>query len=141
MLSLAVMVFLMVTGLVPNVIAALIACQMMGVFRCIDMDSPIRPPREFVFPHCSDRFVLLKHGHSIAMSTAGHLDAFPYPFAMIVALAASAAFMTPVSSPVNTLVMGLGKYRLIDFMKIGVRFALLVLLVCIILVPWLLPLH
>lgn len=36
LLSLGVMVFLMVTGIVPNVIAALTGCLMMGFFRCID---------------------------------------------------------------------------------------------------------
>jgi di/tricarboxylate transporter len=36
------MVFLMVTGIVPNVIAALIGCLMMGFFRCIDMDGAYR---------------------------------------------------------------------------------------------------
>jgi di/tricarboxylate transporter len=40
--SLGVMVFLMVTGIVPNVIAALIGCLMMGFFRCIDMDGAYR---------------------------------------------------------------------------------------------------
>ena len=44
----------------------------------------------------------------IALSTANHLGASPYPFAMTVALASSAAFMTPISSPVNTLVLGPG---------------------------------
>src|SRR5262249_49618954 len=45
----------------------------------------------------------------VALSAAHHLKASPYPFAMIVALAASAAFMTPISSPVNTLVLGPGQ--------------------------------
>src|SRR5690606_28138296 len=39
LLSLAVMVGLMVSGIVPNAIAALLACLLMGAFRCIDMDS------------------------------------------------------------------------------------------------------
>src|SRR3546814_1077720 len=39
LLGLAVMVTLMVSGLVPNVLAALIGCLVMGLFRCIDMDS------------------------------------------------------------------------------------------------------
>jgi hypothetical protein len=40
----------------------------------------------------------------VALAIANDLGASPYPFAMIVALAASAAFMTSISSPVNTLV-------------------------------------
>ncbi len=39
LLSLIVMIVLMITGIVPNVIAALIGCLLMGLFRCIDMDS------------------------------------------------------------------------------------------------------
>jgi di/tricarboxylate transporter len=60
---------------------------------------------------------------------------------MTVALAASAAFMTPVSSPVNTLVLVPGKYRFGDFVRIGVPFTIIVLLLVVLLVPWLLPLH
>jgi len=39
LLSLGIMVGLMVTGIVPNVIAALLACLLMGVFRCVDLTS------------------------------------------------------------------------------------------------------
>ena len=63
----------------------------------------------------------------------------PYPFAMMVAMAASAAFMTPVSSPVNTLVLGPGNYRFSDFVKLGVPFTVLVMVVCVILIPVLFP--
>ena len=37
--------------------------------------------------------------------------------------------------------MGPGKYRFVDFVKIGVPFTLLVLVVSIVLVPWLFPLR
>ena len=37
--SVLTMVVLMITGIVPNVIAALIACLMLGKFRCVDMKS------------------------------------------------------------------------------------------------------
>uniref|UniRef100_UPI001A9C65BC anion permease n=1 Tax=Enterobacter hormaechei TaxID=158836 RepID=UPI001A9C65BC len=63
----------------------------------------------------------------------------PYPFAMMVAMAASAAFMTPVSSPVNTLLLGPGNYRFSDFVKLGVPFTVLVMLVCVVLIPVLFP--
>jgi di/tricarboxylate transporter len=76
----------------------------------------------------------------VAISVADELNASPYPFAMIVALAASTAFMTPVSSPVNTLVVTPGNYTFGDFVKVGVPFSLLVLILSVILVPWLLPL-
>ena len=54
-------------------------------------------------------------------------------------MAASAAFMTPVSSPVNTLVLGPGKYSFSDFVKIGVPFTVLVMVICVLLIPVLFP--
>jgi di/tricarboxylate transporter len=60
---------------------------------------------------------------------------------MIVALAASTAFMTPISSPVNTLVVGPGNYSFGDFVRIGVPFSIIVMIVSVLLVPWLLPLQ
>ncbi len=77
----------------------------------------------------------------VAMAIAGELQASPYPFAMIVALAASTAFMTPISSPVNTLVVAPGNYGFGDFVKVGVPFSLIVMVVSVLLVPALLPLH
>jgi di/tricarboxylate transporter len=76
----------------------------------------------------------------VALAVAKDIGASPYPFAMIIAIAASAAFMTPVSSPVNTLVVGPGNYGFGDFVKIGVPFTLVVMVAALLLVPWLLPL-
>jgi di/tricarboxylate transporter len=76
----------------------------------------------------------------VALAVAKDLKASPYPFAMIVALAASTAFMTPVSSPVNTLVVTPGNYTFGDFVRVGTPFGLIVMVVCVLLVPWLLPL-
>ncbi|RUT32409.1 SLC13 family permease [Arsenicitalea aurantiaca] len=75
----------------------------------------------------------------VALAVASALDASPYPFAMTVALAASAAFMTPVSSPVNTLVVGPGNYRFADFLRIGVPFAVICMAASVALVPLVLP--
>lgn len=75
----------------------------------------------------------------IAITVAEYLGASPYPFALAVALAASTAFMTPVSSPVNTLVLGPGGYRFADFLRIGLPFSIMALLVSVALVPLLLP--
>ena len=77
----------------------------------------------------------------IAITVAEYLGASPYPFALTVALAASTAFMTPVSSPVNTLVLGPGGYRFTDFLRIGLPFSILTLLVSVALVPLLLPFY
>ncbi len=189
LLGLAVMVGLMVSGLVPNVLAALIGCLVMGLFRCIDMDSAYKAihwqslvlivgmlPFALALektggialavsgliglfgdagPHALLACLFLLTAviglfisntatavlmAPVAISTATQLGASPYPFAMTVALAASAAFMTPISSPVNTLVLGPGQYRFADFVRVGVPFTLLVMLVSVLLVPWLFPL-
>jgi di/tricarboxylate transporter len=77
----------------------------------------------------------------VALAVSKDLGASPYPFAMIVALAASTAFMTPISSPVNTLVVGPGQYSFGDFVKVGVPLAVIVAIVSVLLVPIFLPLH
>ncbi len=77
----------------------------------------------------------------VALAIAKDLGDSPRPFAMIVALAASTAFMTPISSPVNTLVVGPGQYSFADFVKIGVPFSFIVALVSVALVPTILPIN
>ncbi|MBR0672893.1 SLC13 family permease [Neoroseomonas soli] len=75
----------------------------------------------------------------VALAIAADAGASPHPFAMIVALAASTAFMTPISSPVNTLVVGPGNYTFGDFVKVGVPLSVAVMAVSVLLVPLLLP--
>jgi di/tricarboxylate transporter len=76
----------------------------------------------------------------VALAIASHLGASPQPFAMTVALAASTAFMTPVSSPVNALVVGPGGYHFGDFLRVGTPLALIVLVIVVALVPVVFPL-
>jgi di/tricarboxylate transporter len=77
----------------------------------------------------------------VAIAIATDLGLSPHPFAMIVAIASSAAFMTPVSSPVNTLVAGPGNDTFADFAKVGVPFTIVVMLLSVVMVPWVLPLQ
>jgi di/tricarboxylate transporter len=77
----------------------------------------------------------------IAISAAESIGVAPYPFAMTVAIAASAAFLTPVSSPVNTLVLAPGDYRFIDFLRVGTPIVLLVMVVTMAVIPILFPLQ
>ena len=62
------------------------------------------------------------------------------PFLMAVAVGASCDFLTPFGHQSNTLVMGPGGYRFGDFVRVGVPFSLIVLVVSVLLVPVLLPL-
>jgi di/tricarboxylate transporter len=76
----------------------------------------------------------------VAISTAQTLGVSPYPFAMTVAIAASAAFVTPVASPVNTLVMGPGDFRFNDYLRLGLPLLFLTMVVTILVVSVLFPL-
>jgi di/tricarboxylate transporter len=75
----------------------------------------------------------------IALATAAELQLSPYPFVMAVAYAAAASFMTPVSHPVNILVMSPGGYRFTDYLKNGLGLSLIVLVICIALLPFVFP--
>jgi di/tricarboxylate transporter len=77
----------------------------------------------------------------VALSLAVNLGYQPHPFLLIVAVAASTAFASPVASPVNTLVMGTGGYRFRDYLKVGAPMILLSMLVTLLILPLLWPLH
>jgi len=181
-------VAMMLTNEIPNPVAALIACLLMGKFRCIDMESAYRAihwPSIILIvgmmpfalalqktggitliveglsnlaggyaPHvmltclfilCATIGLFISNTATavlmapVGIAAAHQMGVSPYPFAMMVAVAASSAFMTPVSSPVNTLVLGPGGYRFSDFVKTGVPFTLLIMAVSVVLVPLLFP--
>jgi di/tricarboxylate transporter len=187
---LLLMVGLMISGVVPNVQAALIACMLMGALRCVDFNSAysaihwkslilivgmlpfsLALQRTGGVDLAADGLMAAIGGAGtyvvlgsvflitsmlglfisntatavlmapVALAIAKDMGASPYPFAMIVALAASTAFMTPISSPVNTLVVGPGNYKFGDFVKVGVPFSLVVMVVSVVLVPLLMPLY
>lgn len=75
----------------------------------------------------------------VAMGAATGMGISPYPLLMIVGLAASTSFSTPMASPVNTLVMGPGGYRFLDFVKLGVPLQLLAMAVSLLTVPLFFP--
>jgi di/tricarboxylate transporter len=186
---LALVVGLMISGVIPNVQAALIGCLLMGLLGCVTLTSAYRSidwktivlivgmlPFSLALQRTGGVDMMTKglmrvigdagtYGvlaclfavtaalglfisntatavlmAPVAVALSKELNAPPQVFAMIVALAASTAFVTPVSSPVNTLVVTPGNYTFGDFVRIGAPFAVVVLIVCVILVPLLLPL-
>lgn len=76
----------------------------------------------------------------IAIRTAGAMDVSPYTFAIVVLIAASSAFATPVSSPVVTLVVEPGRYRFWDFVKTGLPLMVLTWGTTLLVTPLLFPL-
>jgi di/tricarboxylate transporter len=182
--TLAVVIALMATGIVPNVHAALIGCLMMGLFKCIDLDQAYRSIQlkslimivgMLTFALALERTggvdmaaqtLVTVTGNAgihamlallfaitvilglfivntanavlmipVALAIAKELQVSPYPFAMIVALAASSAFMTPIS-PINTLVTTAGNYGFADFIRIGLPLTLIVGVISVLMAPW-----
>jgi di/tricarboxylate transporter len=60
---------------------------------------------------------------------------------MTVAVAASAAFLSPVGHPANLLVMGPGGYRFSDYIRVGLPLTLVVLVVVMLVLPIFWPFH
>ncbi|REJ84185.1 MAG: SLC13 family permease [Acidobacteria bacterium] len=75
----------------------------------------------------------------VVLQAAEGLGLSPYPLMMGVALAASAAFMTPFSHKANLLVMGLGGYRSMDYVRVGTPLTIVLLALMTFLVPFFFP--
>ncbi len=75
----------------------------------------------------------------LALQTAVHLGLNPRSFAVMIALAASTSYLTPLE-PACLMVYGPGRYRFMDFVKVGGVLTLVIYLVAIVMVPWLWPL-
>lgn len=71
----------------------------------------------------------------VAMSVADKADASPIPFALAVAIAASASFATPIGYQTNLMVQGPGGYKFSDYLKIGVPMNLIYFVVSVLLIP------
>ena len=76
----------------------------------------------------------------IALTTAGDLGISPYAIMMVVALSASASFLSPVAHPANVLIMGPGGYRFTDYIKVGMPLTLVTLVVTLLVLPIFWPL-
>jgi len=76
----------------------------------------------------------------LALTTALSMGVQPQAFVMAVAVASSMAFVTPLASPVNTLVMSLGNYRFNDYVKVGAPLLFLAFIISMVVLPILWPL-
>ena len=77
----------------------------------------------------------------VAIEAAQALRVSPQAFAMTVAIACCAAYVTPVSSPVNMLVMEPGGYAFGDYVRVGLPLLLLTMLVTVAFVAVIYPLR
>jgi di/tricarboxylate transporter len=76
----------------------------------------------------------------LAVRMAIDLGHSPQAFAVMVVMGASAAFVTPISTPVVSLVVAPGNYRFSDFVKVGTPLLVVVWLVSLALTPLVFPL-
>ncbi|MDR2787881.1 MAG: SLC13 family permease [Candidatus Accumulibacter sp.] len=75
----------------------------------------------------------------LGISIANGIGVSPHAVIMAIAIAASCAFATPVGTPPNTLVLGAGGYRFMDYVKCGLPLVLLEWIVCVALIPMIWP--
>jgi len=71
----------------------------------------------------------------IAIAAATEMGVSPRPVLMSIAVASAAAFLTPIATPVNLMVMGPGGYRFGDYWKLGLPLLLLFFVVATFFVP------
>jgi di/tricarboxylate transporter len=76
----------------------------------------------------------------IAFETARQLGLNPRSFAMMIAVAASCSYLTPLE-PSSLLVLGPGRYRFMDFVRVGFPLTFLIYGIAILLVPIFWPLN
>lgn len=76
----------------------------------------------------------------IAMATAESLGVNYMPFVIVIMVAASAAFATPIGYQTNLMVYGPGGYRFTDYLWIGLPLTVLVGLITVLIVPLVWPL-
>jgi di/tricarboxylate transporter len=75
----------------------------------------------------------------IVLTAAAGLGVAPHPLMMGLAVAASTAFLTPIGTTTNLMVLGPGNYRFGDYAKVGGPLVLLFLGICLVLIPILWP--
>ena len=59
----------------------------------------------------------------------------PTPFFVVICMAASASFSTPIGYQTNLIVQGIGNYKFTDFVRIGLPLNIITFLISVILIP------
>ena len=75
----------------------------------------------------------------IGVAIAQQLGADPKAVLMAIAVAASCAFATPVGTPPNTLVLGPGNYKFMDYVKAGTGLVVVCYIVSLVIIPMVWP--
>lgn len=75
----------------------------------------------------------------IVIIAANTLNISAEPFMIVVAISASTAFLTPVGTTTNAMVMTSGGYKFMDYLKVGAPLLLLFFITTLLLVPVIWP--
>lgn len=75
----------------------------------------------------------------VAVAVAATLEVSVQPFMMALTVVGAAAFLTPIATPANLMVMEAGGYRFGDYWKLGLPLAVLYILVAVFYVPLIWP--
>ena len=75
----------------------------------------------------------------IGIAISQNLGADPKAVLMAIAVAASCAFASPVGTPPNTLVLGPGGYKFMDYVKAGTGLVIVCFIVSLIVIPMVWP--
>jgi len=75
----------------------------------------------------------------IVMAAVQALGVNPMPFIIVVMVAASCGFATPMGYQTHMMVWGPGGYRFADFLRVGIPLDILVGVVCVTLAPFIWP--
>lgn len=76
----------------------------------------------------------------IAITTAADLGYSPQAFLILIAVAASSSFLSPVGHPTNILIMGPGGYKFSDYIKVGLPLVIIIMAVTLLILPVFWPL-
>lgn len=75
----------------------------------------------------------------IVIMAAATLNVSPEPLLITVAISASTAFLTPIGTTTNAMVMSSGGYKFMDYLKVGFPLLILFVITTLILVPIIWP--
>ena len=71
----------------------------------------------------------------VGAAAAASIGVSPMPVLMCVGVAAAGAFLTPIATPTNLMVMGPGGYAFSDYWKLGLPLMIWFFIVAVFLVP------
>ena len=71
----------------------------------------------------------------LAPSIAAQLGVSPTPFFVVICMAASASFSICIGYQTNLIVQGIGNYKFMDFVRIGLPLNIITFIISVILIP------